>query len=85
MKKIITHSGSFHTDDIFACAALSILLEDDDMPLEIIRTRDQEVIKSLDKEEGYVVDVGGVYNEEENKFDHHQPGGAGKRPNGIEY
>ncbi len=55
------------------------------MPLEIIRTRDEDVIKSLNKEQGYVVDVGGVYDEEENKFDHHQKGGAGKRPNGIDY
>ena len=27
IKKLVTHDGSFHTDDIFAAATLSILLE----------------------------------------------------------
>lgn len=48
---------------------------------EIIRTRDEEIIKTGD----YVFDVGGVYDEEKNRFDHHQVGGAGKGPQGIEY
>ena len=83
--RLITHSGSFHTDDIFATAALSMLLarkgEKESKSFEIIRTRDEEVIKTGD----YVFDVGGVYDESKNLFDHHQVGGAGKRPNGIEY
>ena len=28
---------------------------------------------------------GNLYNEKTNRFDHHQKGGAEKRPNGIEY
>jgi uncharacterized UPF0160 family protein len=79
--KLVTHSGSFHTDDVFAAAALSILMEKNDQEFEIIRTRDEKAI-----EEGHIVfDVGGVYDEEKNRFDHHQVGGAGKRENGIEY
>ena len=79
--KLITHNGSFHADDIFAAAALSLYLEKKGEDFEIIRTRDQEIIKSGD----YVFDVGGVYDPEQNKFDHHQKGGAGRRDNGIEY
>ena len=80
-KKLITHSGSFHADDIFACATLSIMLEKKGESFEIIRTRDEEIIKTGD----YVFDVGGIYDADMNKFDHHQVGGAGKRENGIEY
>jgi uncharacterized UPF0160 family protein len=74
--KLITHDGSFHTDDIFSAAALSIYLEQKGEAFEIIRTRDPEVVGSGD----YVFDVGGVYDEGKNRFDHHQIGGAGKRP-----
>ena len=89
--KLVTHNGSFHTDDVFAAAALSLWLEKKGEDFEIIRSRDEEVIKGAD----YVFDVGGIYDESKNRFDHHQPGGAGKRPalrslgegeeNGIEY
>jgi uncharacterized UPF0160 family protein len=77
-KLIITHNAGFHTDDVFAVATLELLLGDD---VEVIRTRDEDIIKTGD----YVVDVGGVYDEETNRFDHHQKGGAGKRENGIPY
>lgn len=80
-KKLITHNGSFHADDIFAAATLAIYLESRGEEYEIVRTRDEKVIKTGD----YVFDVGGIYDEEKNKFDHHQPGGAGKGPQGIEY
>lgn len=80
-KKLITHDGSFHADDIFAAATLSILLEREGTPFEIIRTRNEDLIKSGD----YVFDVGLIHDESTNRFDHHQPGGAGKHTNGIEY
>ena len=83
--KLITHSGSFHTDDVFACAALSIMLEREGKEFEIIRTRDEDLINGMSKDEGYVFDVGGVYDPENNRLDHHQPGGAAKRENGLEY
>src|ERR1035437_330046 len=86
-KKLVTHNGSFHADDIFACATLILYLEKNTKEfsakggpascLEISRTRDEEVIKSGD----YVFDVGGVYDPDKNRFDHHQPGGAGKHDN----
>ncbi|HBB43818.1 MAG: Metal-dependent protein hydrolase [Parcubacteria group bacterium GW2011_GWA1_44_13] len=76
--KIITHSGNFHTDEVFACAVLSLL---NDGNIEVIRSRDSEVWATGD----YVVDVGGEYDSARGRFDHHQEGGAGVRPNGIPY
>jgi uncharacterized UPF0160 family protein len=56
------------------------MLEKNGEKFEIIRTRDSEIIRTGD----YVFDIGGIYNAEQNRFDHHQKGGAGKR-NEIEY
>lgn len=79
MTTIVTHSGSFHTDDVFAVATLSLLLGDD--TCEVVRTRDMEEIAKGD----FVVDVGGEYSHEKKIYDHHQQGGAGTRENGIPY
>lgn len=75
--KIVTHSGSFHLDDLFAVATISVLFPD----LEVVRSREKEDMDSAD----FVVDVGDVYDPESNRFDHHQPGGAGLRENGVPY
>lgn len=75
---IVTHSGNFHTDEVFACAALSIL---HDGAVEIFRSRDPRVWATG----AYVVDVGGEYDSARGLFDHHQEGGAGERSNGIPY
>lgn len=80
-KKLITHNGSFQSDDIFAAAALCIMLEKEGQEFEIIRTRDPEIIKTGD----YVFDVGGIHDEATNRFDHHQIGGAGQGLANIEY
>jgi uncharacterized UPF0160 family protein len=77
-KTIITHSGSFHTDDVFAVATLQLLLGGRS---RVIRTREEWRIAEGD----YVVDVGGSHDPAKNRFDHHQQGGAGKRSNGIPY
>ena len=76
---IITHSGTFHADEILAVAAIELYL--DGKPYEVIRTRDPEIWKTGD----FVVDVGGIYDPLTNRFDHHQSGGGGKRENGIPY
>jgi uncharacterized UPF0160 family protein len=77
-KIIVTHNGTFHADDLFAVATLAIVFNDD---VKIIRTRDPEIIASAD----VVCDVGGIYDANKDRFDHHQKGGAGARPNGIPY
>lgn len=78
-KILVAHNGSFHADDIFACATILAIFPDE--KIKIIRTRDEEIIKSAD----YVVDVGGIHDEAKERFDHHQKGGAGMRENGIPY
>ena len=77
-KIIVTHSGGYHADDIFACATLSLLEKG---RIRIVRTRDDKDIVLGD----YVVDVGGVHDPLLKRFDHHQAGGAGVRANGIPY
>lgn len=77
-KILVTHDSTFHADDVFATATLSILLDGN---IKVIRTRDEDIIKSGD----YVYDVGGEYNISKNIFDHHQKEGAGARENGIPY
>lgn len=77
--RVATHSGSFHADDVFAIAALSLL--DDAAPLEIVRTRDPQLLAAADVR----VDVGQQDDPSTGDFDHHQRGGAGERPNGIRY
>jgi uncharacterized UPF0160 family protein len=82
IKKLVTHNGSFHADDLFACAVLSMVLQKSGIKFEIIRTRDTNVVKNGD----YVFDVGGIYDPKLNRFDHHQKNGAGYRShNNIPY
>jgi len=76
---IITHNSNFHTDDIFAVATLLLVLKNEEV--QVIRSRDENIIEKGD----YVVDVGGIYAELKNRFDHHQEGGAGVRANTIPY
>ncbi len=80
-KKVVTHCGSFHADDIFACATLSLYFKKNNVKYTVTRTRDEQLINAAD----YVFDVGGIYDPKTNRFDHHQPGGAGKRENDIPY
>src|SRR5215213_6104431 len=75
--KVATHSGSFHADDVFALAALSMLGE----PIEVVRTRDADAMAACDVR----VDVGFADDPATGDFDHHQRGGAGERPNGVRY
>ena len=67
LKKVGTHSGCFHVDEVLACAMLTkytTLYKNG----EITRTRQQEVIDKMD----IVVDVGGVYDPSKERYDHHQ-------------
>ncbi|PCJ87366.1 MAG: metal-dependent hydrolase [Thiotrichaceae bacterium] len=76
-KTIATHNGNFHADDVFSIAALKSILPS----FNLIRTRDLELIDKAD----IVLDVGGIYDADSDRFDHHQRGGAGERENGIPY
>jgi len=61
-----THDGSFHADEVCACALLLLFdLIDKD---KIFRSRDQTTINQCE----YVCDVGGIYDPKIKRFDHHQ-------------
>ncbi|HYI35750.1 MAG TPA: MYG1 family protein [Thermoleophilaceae bacterium] len=75
--RVATHDGSFHADEVFALAALTLL----DEPLEIVRTRDRELMAGCDLR----VDVGFAYDPASGDFDHHQREFSETRPNGIGY
>jgi uncharacterized UPF0160 family protein len=82
-KKVIvaTHDGSYHADDVMATAILTLWLERKNIPYNVIRTRHDDELLLGD----YVFDIGGIYDHTQKRYDHHQPGGAGQRPNGVPY
>ncbi|MFA6118642.1 MAG: MYG1 family protein [Parachlamydiales bacterium] len=61
-----THDGSFHADEVTACALLLLynLIDKD----KIYRTRDMDLLNRCQ----YVCDVGGIYDPKIKRFDHHQ-------------
>lgn len=79
--KLVTHSGAFHADDVYACAILQIYLDTNGIGYKVIRTRDPEIISRGD----YVFDVGNVYDHSQKRYDHHQNDMNEKRDNGIPY
>ncbi|DBB18394.1 hypothetical protein WJX82_003401 [Trebouxia sp. C0006] len=68
MVQIGTHNGSFHCDEALGCYLLQ--KTDRFKDTEVVRSRDQEVLKDLD----IVIDVGGVYDPKLERYDHHQRG-----------
>jgi uncharacterized UPF0160 family protein len=71
------HSGSFHTDEVFAVAILKLIYPE----LKVVRTRDFEKLKKAD----FRVDVGWIYNHKTRDYDHHQKSFKEKRENGVPY
>lgn len=61
-----THSGAFHCDEILACYMLKQLPKYQNA--QVKRSRDAAVLNECD----IVVDVGGVFDAEKLRFDHHQ-------------
>jgi uncharacterized UPF0160 family protein len=45
---VVTHSGTFHADDVFACATISLWAEKNNLRLEIIRNRDKQIIEKAE-------------------------------------
>lgn len=82
MAKLVaaTHSGGFHADDVFAAAVLDLTLGLG-IGFTLVRTRDPKIIGQAD----IVFDVGGIFDPEISRFDHHQRGYAEKRPNGVPF
>lgn len=67
-----THDGTFHADEVTACALL-LHFERIDRD-HIYRTRDPSVLAKCE----YVCDVGGVYDPARKLFDHHQASYTGE-------
>lgn len=60
------HDGTFHADEVTACALL--LLFDQIDRDKIYRTRDPKILEECE----FVCDVGGIYDATIKRFDHHQ-------------
>ncbi|XP_047321861.1 MYG1 protein-like [Impatiens glandulifera] len=67
-KRVGTHNGSFHCDEALGC--FMIRLTNKFYGAEIVRSRDPKVLETLDA----VLDVGGVYDPSNDRYDHHQKG-----------
>jgi uncharacterized UPF0160 family protein len=67
-KKIGTHDGTFHCDEVLASYLLKLTSQFKDA--ELIRTRDSSILDSLD----CLIDVGGIYDPSRHRYDHHQRG-----------
>lgn len=65
-RSVGTHDGSFHADEVTACALLLVFGKIDRD--KIVRSRDLKALSECE----YVCDVGGVYDPEAKRFDHHQ-------------
>ncbi|KAJ3485568.1 hypothetical protein NLI96_g4883 [Meripilus lineatus] len=67
-KVIGTHNGTFHCDE--ALAVFLLRKTQAYKSADLVRTRDPAVLETC----SIVVDVGGVYDEQKQRFDHHQRG-----------
>jgi uncharacterized UPF0160 family protein len=69
---LVTHSGKFHCDEVFAYAVLRLALglHTPGQDHLLRRTRKAEVIESAD----IVWDVGSIFDADARRFDHHQRG-----------
>lgn len=73
---IVTHSGRFHADEVFAVSMVLMVEEH-----EVVRSREQEVIDEGD----IVLDVGAEYDPATLRFDHHQNSFTRERDEGIPF
>lgn len=69
MKKILTHAGTFHADEISAVALLLSVYPG----AQVTRTYDAETVKAAQADQNtFVVDIGRQYQPGMLNFDHHQ-------------
>jgi uncharacterized UPF0160 family protein len=67
VKHLITHSGSFHADDVFSYVVLSTIFPE----ARILRTRDNMILEEAG-EDAIIFDVGMKFSAEARRYDHHQ-------------
>lgn len=73
-KKVITHSGHFHADEVLACFLVRYITgfssqnsNQSESGYWIIRSRNKEIFREAD----LILDVGGIYDPLQMKYDHH--------------
>jgi uncharacterized UPF0160 family protein len=79
VSRLITHSGSFHADDLFSYVILSGLFPG----ARLVRTRDDAVLTQT-RADDVVFDVGMKFSAEQRRYDHHQRDKP-SRPDGAPY
>lgn len=82
---VVTHDGAFHADEAMAVAILSHCIGKPTSRLAVMRASDQEKIQEAASTGAIVVDVGGVYDPDQGRFDHHQRDFSEVRPDGTKY
>jgi uncharacterized UPF0160 family protein len=70
--RVATHNGPFHADDVLAWGLVRVFV---DPAAELVRTRDPALLASAD----LVFDVGGSFDPDRQRFDHHQTSYTGPR------
>jgi uncharacterized UPF0160 family protein len=80
---LLTHSGLFHADDIFATALLTLYFKNKEPKTKLKYKRSIEQ-KDIDKAD-IVYDIGRIHNPKKLRFDHHQNDSGLVRKNGIPY
>lgn len=72
-KRVVTHSGLFHADEVFAVALIEYFFK---TLCQVTRTRDlSTIVEGQADRDVWVIDVGGKFKPEMNNFDHHQDRG----------
>lgn len=72
---LITHTGTFHADEVFATVILSKTFTGMSTVLRTVVVPEKDFVET----EPIIYDIGG------GKLDHHQKGGNGTRENGVPY
>lgn len=75
MKKLVTHHGKFHADDVFSTAWLRKIYG----KIEVLRIDRRDISEYLNNEDFFIYDIGN------GKYDHHSKECKERRPNGDLY
>ena len=71
--KIITHDGTFHSDEIFSIGLLMAFELKEGQEIQIVRSRIEDFLEEHRSiADVFILDIGGNYNVDLHNFDHHQ-------------
>ncbi len=78
---VVTHPAPHHGDETTALAIIAIM----EGRVDILRTRRPDEIAAALQQGAYICDVGGIYDPDNDQFDHHQRDFAEMREDGTKY